>query len=104
MRLLSGAVGVFGLLAAFAAFKLDDSFLYLVAGAALLCALTTAASAHISAFMKIFVAIFSTETILFGLAVVLLHAEKWPDRLKEFTPPDSLPLTVSMFSILVYVV
>ncbi len=104
MRLLSGAVGVFGLLAAFAAFKLDDSFLYLVSGAALICALTTAASARISAFMKIFVAIFSTETIVFGLAVVVLHAEKWPDRFKEFTPPDSLPLTVAMFSILVYVV
>jgi putative ATP-binding cassette transporter len=104
MRLLSGAVGVFGLLAAFAAFRLGDSFLYLVAVAALLCALTTAASARISAFMKIFVAIFSTETILFGLAVLLLHAGLWHDKLKNFTPPDSLPLTVAMFSILVYVV
>ena len=104
MRLLSGAVGLFGLLAAFAAYKLGDSFLYLVSGAAMLCALTTSMSARISAFMKIFVAIFSTETIIFGLAVLLLHAEKWPDRLKEFTPPDSLPLTVAMFSILCYVV
>ena len=104
MRILSGAVGVFGLLAAFAAFKLGDSFLYLVSGAALICALTTSMAARISAFMKIFIAIFSTETIVFGLAVLLLHADKWPDRLKDFTPPDSLPLTVAMFSILCYVV
>ena len=104
MRILSGAVGLFGLLAAFAAFTLGDNFLYLVSGAALLCALTTSMAARISAFMKIFIAIFSTETIVFGLAVLLLHADKWPDRLKDFTPPDSLPLTVAMFSILCYVV
>lgn len=104
MRLLSGAVGAFGLLAAFAAYRLGDSFLYLVAVAALLCAVTTAASQRISAFMKIFVAIFSTETIVFGLAVVALHAGLWHEKLKNFTPPDSLPLTVAMFSILVYVV
>lgn len=104
MRLLSGAVGVFGLLAAFAGYKLEDSFLYLVASAALLCAFTTSASERISAFMKIFVAIFSTETIIFGLAVLALHAGFWHERFKDFTPPDSLPLTVSMFSILVFVV
>ncbi|MFT4099179.1 MAG: ABC transporter ATP-binding protein/permease [Rhodoblastus sp.] len=104
MRILSGAVGAFGLLAAFAAYRMDDSFLYLVAAAAFLCAYTTWASQHISAFMKIFVAIFSTETVVFGLAVVALHAGVWHERLKNFTPPDSLPLTVAMFSILVYVV
>ena len=104
MRFLSGAVGAFGLVAAVAAFRLGDNFMYLVAGAAFLCALTTATSARISAFMKIFVAIFSTETIVFGLAVVAVRAGMWHERLKDFSPPDSLPLTVAMFSILVYVV
>ncbi|HMN73859.1 MAG TPA: ABC transporter ATP-binding protein/permease [Rhodoblastus sp.] len=104
MRILSGAVGAFGLLAAFAGYRLGDSFLYLVAAAALVCAYTTMASERISAFMKIFVAIFSTETIVFGLAIVALHAGFWHERLNNFTPPDSLPLTVAVFSILVYVV
>ncbi|MFV0280024.1 MAG: ABC transporter ATP-binding protein/permease [Rhodoblastus sp.] len=104
MRLLSGAVGAFGLVAAFAAYRLGDNFLYLVSAASLLCALTTSFSQRISAFMKIFVAIFSTETIAFGLAVIALRADTWPERFKDFSPPESLPLTVAMFSILVFVV
>lgn len=104
MKILSGAVGAFAVLAAISAGRLGDNFLYVVAGAALICALTTWASARISSFLKIFVGIFSTETIVFGLAMLGVRAGLWPAQFKDFLPPDSLPLTVSMFSILVYAV
>jgi vitamin B12/bleomycin/antimicrobial peptide transport system ATP-binding/permease protein len=104
MKALGSAVGVFAALAALVARHSGDNFLYVVAAVALICAATTWASASISSFLKIFVAIFSTETILFGLTGLAVRESLWPDRFKDFLPPDSLPLTVAMFSILVFVV
>ena len=104
MKALGAAVGVFAVLAAIAGRQTGDTFLYLVAAAALLCAVATWASAGISSFLKIFVAIFSSETIVFGLATLAIREGMWPERFKEYTPPDSLPLTVAMFSILVFVI
>ena len=97
MKALGGAVGVFAILAAFAAQSSGDQFLYVIAAVALICAAATWASAGISSFLKIFVAIFSTETILFGLVAVGVREGIWPDRFKDYLPPDSLPLTVAMF-------
>src|SRR6266446_6854046 len=72
--------------------------------AALLCAYTTFHSTAISSFLKIFVGIFSTETIVFGLAVLAGRAGLWPADYTDYLPPESLPLTVAIFSILVYLV
>jgi vitamin B12/bleomycin/antimicrobial peptide transport system ATP-binding/permease protein len=70
----------------------------------LLCAATTFRSSGISSFLKIFVGIFSAETIVFGLAVLAGRAGLWPTIYAEYLPPESLPLTVAIFSIIVYVV
>src|SRR5579862_853721 len=70
----------------------------------LLCAATTFRSSGISSFLKILVGIFSTEAIIFGLAVVVARAGFWPAYFAEELPPESLPLTVAIFSILVHVV
>src|ERR1700722_8198131 len=70
----------------------------------LLCAITTFRSTAISSFLKIFVGIFSTETIVFGLAVLAGRAGLWPADYAEYLPPESLPLTAAIFSILVYLV
>jgi vitamin B12/bleomycin/antimicrobial peptide transport system ATP-binding/permease protein len=70
----------------------------------LLCAATTFRSSGISSFLKIFVGIFSAETIVFGLAVLAGRAGLWPTIYAEYLPPKSLPLTVAIFSIIVYVV
>ncbi len=104
MKTLGGGVGAFAILAALAAGRTGDDFLYVVAAVAALCAAATWASASISSFLKIFVAIFSAETIVFGLATLGVRAGLWPDQFKEYLPPDSLPLTVALFSILVYLV
>ncbi len=91
---LAGGAGVFG----------KDPFLYLVGGAAAVCAWTTWRSAAISPFLRIFVAIFSTETIVFGLATVAVRLGLWPERLAALVLPDELTVTVAVFSILVYVI
>ncbi len=104
MKKLSIAVALFGLLALSQfAIKMDVSRA-LLGGVALLCAFTTSRSVTISSFLKIFVGIFSTETIVFGLAVLAGRVGLWPTDYAEYLPPDSLPLTVAIFSVLVYVV
>jgi vitamin B12/bleomycin/antimicrobial peptide transport system ATP-binding/permease protein len=103
MKSLSIAVALFGILALVEPaldMNLSGALLGVVA---LVCAVTTWRSAAISSFLKIFVGIFSTETIVFGLAVVAIRAGFWPAGYAEYQPPESLPLTVAIFSILVYV-
>ena len=69
---------------------------------ALICAFTTVRSEKISNFLKIFVCIFSTETVFFGLAALAGPAGLWPAGYGEYIPPVSLPVTVAIFSIIVY--
>src|SRR5215469_7299479 len=102
MKLLSFCVGLFGLVA-----LLQPALEMSLAGAllgvvALICAFTTFRSAAISHFLKIFVGIFSTETIVFGLPVLAGRAGLWPAVYRDYVPPESLPLTVAIFSILTY--
>src|SRR3954470_16575420 len=104
MKLLSICVALFGLLALVQP-AIDMNFSEALLGvAALLCAVTTFRSTAISSFLKIFVGIFSTETIVFGLAILAGRAGLWPAGYAQYLPPESLPLTVSIFSILVYLV
>jgi len=102
MKLLSFCVGLFGLLALVQPMleqNLPGAFLGVVA---LICAATTFRSTAISSFLKIFVGIFSTETIVFGLASLAARAGLWPAAYADYIPPESLPLTVAIFSILTY--
>jgi putative ATP-binding cassette transporter len=101
MKVLSLSVALFGLLALVqpaVQHNLEGALLGVVA---LLCAYTTFRSAATSSFLKILVGIFSTETIVFGLAVVAGRAGLWPLD-EAYLPPESLPLTVAIFTILVY--
>jgi putative ATP-binding cassette transporter len=104
MRLLAVAVALFGLVALIQPIIQGNLEGDLLGVAALICAATTFRSSGISSFLKVFVGIFSTETIIFGLAVVAGRAGIWPAYFAEELPPESLPLTVAIFSILVYAV
>jgi vitamin B12/bleomycin/antimicrobial peptide transport system ATP-binding/permease protein len=104
MKPLSIAVALFGLIALIQPVKEMNAGMAVLGVVTLIAALTTFRSAAISSFLRIFVAIFSVETIVFGLAVVVARAGWWPAYFVEELPPDSLPLTVAIFSILVYVV
>jgi putative ATP-binding cassette transporter len=104
MKPLSVSVALFGLLALVQpAIEMDLSGA-LLGSIILLCAATTFRSTAISSFLKIFVGIFSTEAIVFGLAALAGRVGLWPTDYAEYLPPDSLPLTVAVFSILVYAV
>jgi vitamin B12/bleomycin/antimicrobial peptide transport system ATP-binding/permease protein len=104
MKPLSVAVALFGI-AALVQPVLQHNYADALLGVvALLCAVTTFRSATISSFLKIFVGIFSTETIVFGAATLASRAGWWPRLLADYLPPESLPLTVAIFSILVYAV
>jgi vitamin B12/bleomycin/antimicrobial peptide transport system ATP-binding/permease protein len=104
MKALSIAVGLFGLVALIQPVMHANLPAALLGCVALLAAVTTYRSASISSFLKIFVGIFSTETILFGAAVVAARDGLWPRYFAAELPPESLPLTVAIFSILVYAV
>jgi vitamin B12/bleomycin/antimicrobial peptide transport system ATP-binding/permease protein len=104
MKALSIAVGLFGLVALIQPVMHANLPAALLGCVALLAAVTTYRSASISSFLKIFVGIFSIETILFGAAVVAARDGLWPRSFAAELPPESLPLTVAIFSILVYAV
>src|SRR5690242_15061298 len=102
MKALSLCVALFGLVALVQPAMHANIADAMLGVFALVCAFTTYRSAGISSFLKILVGIFSTETIVFGLAVLAGRAEVWPFP-DTLLPPDSLPLTVAIFSILVFV-
>jgi len=104
MKPLSIGVALFGLLALLVAALAQDASAAVLGVAALICGFTTFRSTAISSFLKIFVGIFSVETIVFGLLVLLAQAELWPQALADYELPESLPLSVAVFSIAVYAV
>ncbi|MGJ0508761.1 MAG: ABC transporter ATP-binding protein/permease [Methylocystis sp.] len=104
MRKLSAAVAAFAVLAALIGAHRADADLFVLAAAAGLCAYTTWRGAAMSSFMKIFAAIFSTETIVFGLVRLIQAEGLWPQGLATWTPPESMAVTVAVFSILVFAI
>jgi vitamin B12/bleomycin/antimicrobial peptide transport system ATP-binding/permease protein len=104
MKALSIAVALFGLVALVQPLLQGNPAAALLGVAALIAAFTTFRSSAISSFLKVFVGIFSTETIVFGIPVLIGRTGHWPSGYGEYLPPESLPLTVAIFSILVYVV
>ena len=104
MKPLSVTLVLFGVLALVQPARQLDLPGALFGVVVLLCAVTTFRSTEISSFLRIFVGIFSTEAIVFGLAVLAGRAGLWPANYVEYLPPESLPLTVAIFSIIVYLV
>src|SRR4029077_6455293 len=104
MKPLSIGVGLFGIIALVVAVTGEDATTAVLGVAAVLCAFPTFNATAISSFLKIFIGIFSTETVVFGLAVLAGRVNLWPADYTEYLPPESLPLTVAIFSILVYLV
>jgi len=102
MKLLAFLVAFFSAAAAVIGLQTGDALVGLLAVTGFLCAFTTYRSHAISSFLKIFIAIFGVETILFGSAYLLVPLGLWPPSLEDYALPESLPLTVALFAILVY--
>ncbi|WP_294539346.1 SbmA/BacA-like family transporter [uncultured Rhodoblastus sp.] len=104
MRLLGLAVAIFGIISGFAGYALSDPTLDLLAAASLIVAYCCQRSGPMSPFLKIFLALFSVETILFGLGDFAGRFGYWPKALQEARFPPTLALTVAMFAIIVFAV
>src|SRR5262249_1914943 len=97
-------VALFGLLALVPPLMGNGLSSWWLAIAALACAFTTSRSMSMSSFLKIFVAIFSVETIVLGLAVLAAQTGYWPAAFAQYQVPESLPVAFALFAILVCVV
>ncbi len=104
MRLLGLAVALFGVLSGVIGFELSNPTLDLLTAASLIVAYCCWRSAPLSPFLKIFLALFTVETIVFGLADFAARFGLWPKALAEARIPPTLALTVAMFAIIVFVV
>jgi vitamin B12/bleomycin/antimicrobial peptide transport system ATP-binding/permease protein len=104
MRFLSFAVGAFAAATFLVGLKAPDTMVFLLAAAALACAITTYLSERQSAFLKIFTATFATETIVFGLAFLVDQLGLWPKAYENYTLPDSLPFAVALFGVFVFAI
>ncbi len=104
MPLLAVLVGLFSAAAAAVSLKTGDNIVLLLAGVGFLCAFTTYRSKTISTFLQIFAAIFAAETVIFGTVFLIAETGLWPSSLEDYELPESLPLTVAIFGILVYAI
>ena len=105
MRILGLAVALFAVLAsAIVGCERPDTTLDLLARLASSPLIAAGAAAPVSPFLKIFIALFSVETIIFGLADFAARFGDWPEALEEAKIPTTLPLTVALFAIIVFAV
>lgn len=104
MKALGLLVAAFSIFCAVVAAATGQTGFYLVAGFGLIAAVTTFRSAPISIYLRIFVGIFSTETILFGFNALAAATHNWPQQLDDFAMPVSLVVTVELFSVLIYAI
>ena len=81
-----------------------DPTLLSIGAVGLTLALTTFRSSLISPFLRVFSAIFAVEYVVTGLAYVAVRAGWWPPGFSESAPPASLPTTVAIFGLLVYLI
>ena len=104
MKLLGILVAVFAVAAFFVGIKTEDPSIYLLAGFSAACAYTTLRSPTISTYLRIFATIFAVEVVVFGGFTLVEKVGLWPEALAEYTMPVSVPLTVALFSIIVFAV
>ena len=104
MRILAAAVALFSALCAVVGLYQMDGTVLLLAVAGFACAYTTYQSPKISTFLRIFSTTFAVETIVFGALFLANPTGLWPPSLEDYAVPESLPLTVAIFALIVYAI
>jgi len=102
MHKLSLAVAAFAALALAVGAYAGDLETLLLGGAAAGCAYAARKSATGSSYLKIFIATYSVEAIVFGGLWLLRVADLWPESLQDYVAPATMGITVSGFSMLAY--
>ena len=104
MRLLALAIALFALASlGLGLFESDVQAIGLGIVGGLL-AVTTWRAHGVSRFLQIFAAIFASEYLAFGIVITLGAHELWPAYLESISVPESLPVTVGVFGLIVYVI
>ena len=67
-------------------------------------AVTTYKAPSVGTFLRILMAIFAIEVVVFGAVVLLSLSDYWPAALNPYKLPDSVALTVALFGVLVWAV
>jgi len=104
MKILGLAVAAFALAAASLGLAQGDTMLQLLGGFSLAAAVCCWRSAPVSAFLKIFIALFSVEIVVFGLGDFAARFGYWPAALADAKFPPTLPLSVAVFAVLTFAV
>ncbi|MCW2314614.1 putative ATP-binding cassette transporter [Rhodoblastus acidophilus] len=104
MKILGLAVAAFALAAASLGLAQGDTMLQLLGGFSLAAALCCWRSGPVSAFLKIFIALFSVEIVVFGLGDFAARFDYWPAALADAKFPATLPLSVAVFAVLTFAV
>jgi putative ATP-binding cassette transporter len=104
MKPLSLVVALFAAIVFWASQKTGDRFLLLLVATAIILAVTTYRAHAMSSFLKVLAAFFATETVIFGLIYASAALGFWPDAWADYSVPESLPLAVGVFGIIIYAV
>jgi putative ATP-binding cassette transporter len=104
MHSLAVLVAAFSLASAGVAVRTGEPTVWLLAVVSAICAATTFKANAISSYLRIFAAIFAAETVLFGAFFLATQVGLWPESLADYAIPESLPLTVAIFAVLVFAI
>ncbi|NBQ39017.1 MAG: ABC transporter ATP-binding protein/permease [Alphaproteobacteria bacterium] len=104
MRLLSLAIALFAFLSIGLGASGGDMQAVGLGIVGLLLAATTWRAQTMSRFLQIFAVIFATEYLAFGGILTLEAHDLWPATLEALTVPESLPITVGVFGLIIYAI
>jgi putative ATP-binding cassette transporter len=102
MRLLSLAVAALSAFAIIVWAKTDLMQPLLLGLFGFANAAVTFRSQQVGTFLRILMAIFATEVVAFGGVFLFSLSDFWPTALDPYKLPDSVPLTVALFGVLVW--
>jgi putative ATP-binding cassette transporter len=104
MKILALIIALFTLASAVIAQRTGDTTFVLLTAASAICAFAIYQSRAISSYLRIFAAIFGVELVIFGSLCLAAKVKLWPAALADYELPVTLPLTVALFAIAVYLV
>jgi vitamin B12/bleomycin/antimicrobial peptide transport system ATP-binding/permease protein len=104
MMILSLVVAVFSVITLWVSQTADDQVLLLLAVAGIGLSVTTYLSRGEASFLKIFSTLFAVETVVLGAVTLAVALAIWPSALDDFVVPATLPLTVAVFGIAIYLI
>ena len=104
MRLLSIVIALFALLSIGLGASGGDMQAVGLGVVGVLLAVTTWRAHSMSRFLQIFATIFATEYLAFGSILTLEAHDLWPAALEAIAVPESLPITVGVFGLIIYAI